>query len=146
MVMDVHGFVSGEFEYHLAKSEFIVVFRMVVFRPFSSDAIVVRVKSSDEDGICCMYFSPFQSACSHIYVRGTIVTSPFDVVKTLLQSSLFHQKHATIALAVIMGAPRFFRMLYTFVETGCIIRYALILESHLTFQSKVIYTVFSRTI
>lgn len=30
---------------------FAVVFRMVVFRPFSSEVILAKVKSSDEDGI-----------------------------------------------------------------------------------------------
>ena len=66
---------------------------------------------------------------------GAIVTSPFDVVKTRLQSSLFHQKHAAVGVAmgagggVIMGAPRSFGMLYTFVETGYIIRYVPILFS-----------------
>jgi solute carrier family 25 protein 33/36 len=66
---------------------------------------------------------------------GAIVTSPFDVVKTRLQSSLFHQKHAAVGVSmgagggVIMGAPRSFGMLYTFVETGHIIRYVPILFS-----------------
>lgn len=31
-----------------------VVFRLVVFRPFPSEVILARVKSSDEDGIRCM--------------------------------------------------------------------------------------------
>lgn len=61
---------------------------------------------------------------------GAIVTSPFDVVKTRLQSSLFHQKHAAVGISmgangagsVIMGAPRSFGILYNFVETGYIIR------------------------
>lgn len=29
----------------------IVVFRLVVFRPFASEVLLARVKSSDEDGI-----------------------------------------------------------------------------------------------
>jgi DNA-directed RNA polymerase subunit E'/Rpb7 len=29
----------------------VVVFRLVVFRPFTSEVIVAKVKSSDEDGI-----------------------------------------------------------------------------------------------
>lgn len=32
----------------------IVVLRMVVFRPFTSEVIVAKVKSSDEDGIRCL--------------------------------------------------------------------------------------------
>lgn len=34
---------------------FSVVFRMVVFRPFASEVILARVKSSDEDGIRCTF-------------------------------------------------------------------------------------------
>ena len=30
-----------------------VVFRLVVFRPFASEVLLARVKSSDEDGIRC---------------------------------------------------------------------------------------------
>ncbi|PPQ80719.1 hypothetical protein CVT25_001839 [Psilocybe cyanescens] len=57
---------------------------------------------------------------------GAIVTSPFDVVKTRLQSDLFRQKHPAIGMVggaggVIMGAPRP-NLLYNFVETGYIIR------------------------
>lgn len=32
-----------------------VVFRMVVFRPFASEVILAKVKSSDEDGIRCTF-------------------------------------------------------------------------------------------
>ena len=60
---------------------------------------------------------------------GAIVTSPFDVVKTRLQSDLFRQKHPHPALSVITGggnavitAPRPTNLLYNFVETGFIIR------------------------
>ncbi|KAF9035612.1 mitochondrial carrier [Panaeolus papilionaceus] len=58
---------------------------------------------------------------------GAIVTSPFDVVKTRLQSDLFRQKHAAVNImnnggAVVMGAPRSTGLLYNFVETGYIIR------------------------
>ena len=31
----------------------IVVFRMTVFRPFGSEVILAKVKSSDEDGVRC---------------------------------------------------------------------------------------------
>ena len=57
---------------------------------------------------------------------GAIVTSPFDVVKTRLQSDLFREKHATVGLAVdgggmvIRGRPNIF---WHFVETGHILRY-----------------------
>ncbi|KAE9407017.1 mitochondrial carrier protein RIM2 [Gymnopus androsaceus JB14] len=60
---------------------------------------------------------------------GAIVTSPFDVVKTRLQSDLFRQKHSTInvvggsAGSVVVGAPRApSNLLYNFVETGHILR------------------------
>ena len=60
---------------------------------------------------------------------GAIVTSPFDVVKTRLQSDLFRQKHAAVRVmgnssnTVVMGAPRTTGLLYNFVETGGIIRH-----------------------
>ncbi|KJA22815.1 hypothetical protein HYPSUDRAFT_164106 [Hypholoma sublateritium FD-334 SS-4] len=60
---------------------------------------------------------------------GAILTSPFDVVKTRLQSNLFRQKHPHPALNVLTGgvgsvvsAPRPINLLYNFVETGFIIR------------------------
>jgi solute carrier family 25, member 33/36 len=52
---------------------------------------------------------------------GAVLTSPFDVVKTRLQSDLFCHKHA--AGAVVVSAPRTTGFLYNFVETGGIIRY-----------------------
>lgn len=33
-----------------------VIFRLTVFRPFPSEVILARVKSSDEDGIQCVLF------------------------------------------------------------------------------------------
>lgn len=60
---------------------------------------------------------------------GAIVTSPFDVVKTRLQSDLFRKKHAMSVVggggggSVVVGAPRS-NLLYNFVETGHILRYA----------------------
>lgn len=59
---------------------------------------------------------------------GAIVTSPFDVVKTRLQSDLFRHKHAAVGVmgnsgTMVMGAPRTTGLLYNFVETGYIIRY-----------------------
>ncbi|KAF7317970.1 Mitochondrial carrier protein [Mycena kentingensis (nom. inval.)] len=52
---------------------------------------------------------------------GAIVTSPFDVVKTRLQSSLFREKQLSLAGAGAAYAPRP-NVLYNFVETGHIIR------------------------
>ncbi|KAF5368835.1 hypothetical protein D9758_002893 [Tetrapyrgos nigripes] len=58
---------------------------------------------------------------------GAIVTSPFDVVKTRLQSSLFSEKPAAVSYggngSVVVGAPRpSGGLLYNFVETGHILR------------------------
>lgn len=57
------------------------------------------------------------------------MTSPFDVVKTRLQSDLFRQKHGSINVlggnggSVVVVAPRpTSNLLYNFVETGHIIR------------------------
>jgi solute carrier family 25, member 33/36 len=59
---------------------------------------------------------------------GAIVTSPFDVVKTRLQSSLFQAKSTSVGLmgsggSVVVGAPRSSGLLWNFVETGHILRY-----------------------
>ncbi|CCM01325.1 uncharacterized protein FIBRA_03374 [Fibroporia radiculosa] len=55
---------------------------------------------------------------------GAIVTSPFDVVKTRLQSDLFRVKHASLGLAGngVVVAPHRPNLLWHFVETGHIIR------------------------
>lgn len=59
---------------------------------------------------------------------GAIVTSPFDVVKTRLQSSLFREKHTAVGImgsggGAVVGAPRpSGGLLYNFVETGHILR------------------------
>lgn len=58
---------------------------------------------------------------------GAIVTSPFDVVKTRLQSSLFREKSTSVGLmgsggSVVVGAPRSNGLLWNFVETGHILR------------------------
>jgi hypothetical protein len=61
-------------------------------------------------------------------MAGAIVTSPFDVVKTRLQSSLF--QHTTTAhvsaggTATLAGKPPG-GLLYNFVETGHILRSVL---------------------
>jgi solute carrier family 25 protein 33/36 len=59
---------------------------------------------------------------------GAILTSPFDVVKTRLQSDLFRHKHVAVGAmgnssTVVMCAPRTTGLLYNFVETGGIIQY-----------------------
>ncbi|TCD69048.1 hypothetical protein EIP91_008946 [Steccherinum ochraceum] len=55
---------------------------------------------------------------------GAIVTSPFDVVKTRLQSSLFREKHTTLSIAGngTLTVPHRTGLLYNFVETGHILR------------------------
>ena len=44
-IRSTHPTYSGDL------SSFVVTFRMVVFRPFVSEVLLVKVKSSDEDGI-----------------------------------------------------------------------------------------------
>ena len=44
--------------FDICANERIVVFRMVVFRPFTSEVVIAKVKSSDEDGIRCTSFFP----------------------------------------------------------------------------------------
>lgn len=55
---------------------------------------------------------------------GAIVTSPFDVVKTRLQSDLFRAKNATIGIAGngVVVVPQRANLLWHFVETTHIIR------------------------
>ena len=57
---------------------------------------------------------------------GAIVTSPFDVVKTRLQSDLFREKHATLSLSGVgegvVAVPRRANLLWHFVETGHILK------------------------
>lgn len=55
---------------------------------------------------------------------GAIVTSPFDVVKTRLQSDLFRVKHTSLGLegAGVAVAHHRPNLLWHFVETGHIIR------------------------
>lgn len=61
---------------------------------------------------------------------GAIITSPFDVVKTRLQSDLFREKHANIGLvaegasgSAVLVSRRPGGLLYNFVETGYILKY-----------------------
>ena len=60
---------------------------------------------------------------------GAIITSPFDVVKTRLQSSLFQERHANLSVvtgngngAAVFLPRRPGGLLYNFVETGHILR------------------------
>jgi Mitochondrial carrier protein len=58
---------------------------------------------------------------------GAVVTSPFDVVKTRLQSDLFRQKHTDVGAVVgdsVVLVRRPGGFLWHFVETTHIIRYA----------------------
>ncbi|KAG9313245.1 mitochondrial carrier protein RIM2 [Chiua virens] len=55
---------------------------------------------------------------------GAIVTSPFDVVKTRLQSSLFREKHVSVGIAgggIATLPHRSGGLLWNFVETGHIL-------------------------
>lgn len=59
---------------------------------------------------------------------GAIVTSPFDVVKTRLQSSLFRENAVGVvggssSGTLVASAPRPGGLLYNFVETGHILRF-----------------------
>ena len=64
---------------------------------------------------------------------GAIVTSPFDVVKTRLQSSLFREGHATLGLmtngsgGALLHGPRHGGLLWNFVETGHILRWVCLI-------------------
>ena len=60
---------------------------------------------------------------------GAIITSPFDVVKTRLQSDLFREKHTSFSVAAegpsgsaVLMPRRPGGLLYNFVETGYILR------------------------
>ncbi|KAI0073059.1 mitochondrial carrier [Panus rudis PR-1116 ss-1] len=90
-----------------------------------SDTSVQPVASSSKSG-----WLPDKS-WQHFVAGGlggmcaAVVTSPFDVVKTRLQSDLFREKHAAVDIAgngsvVIRQRPN--NILYHFVETGHILR------------------------
>ena len=68
-----------------------------------------------------IFFSPYSLGG----MCGAIVTSPFDVVKTRLQSDLFRQKHAGVGAVVgdsVVLVRRPGGILWNFVETAHIIR------------------------
>jgi hypothetical protein len=70
-------------------------------------------------------FSPNLTPRSLGGMCGAIVTSPFDVVKTRLQSDLFRQKHASVGAVVgdsVVLVRRPGGFLWHFVETSHIIR------------------------
>ena len=46
-------------------SSFIVTFRMIVFRPFVSEVLLAKVKSSDEDGIRSTFLSILSTPTHH---------------------------------------------------------------------------------
>ena len=79
------------------------------------------------------FISPFSLRLCHIFLLhslggmcGALVTSPFDVVKTRLQSDLFRQKHAGVGAVVgdsVVLVRRPGGFLWHFVETTHIIRY-----------------------
>lgn len=87
----------------------------------------------------CTPFTPDQclrglDKCSSLGgMCGAIVTSPFDVVKTRLQSSLFREGHATLGLmtngsgGALLHGPRHGGLLWNFVETGHILRWVCLI-------------------
>lgn len=78
--------------------------------------------------MCAMYFLDVSSLRVSLGgMCGAIVTSPFDVVKTRLQSSLFREKHTSVGVVgggVAALPQRSSGLLWNFVETGHILRYA----------------------
>ncbi len=63
---------------------------------------------------------------------GAIVTSPFDVVKTRLQSDLFRAKHHIAVEGNGVAAVAVRRnLLWHFVETAHIIRYVFVVGTHI---------------
>ena len=80
-----------------------------------------------------LQYSPFTNAIAHDEKNslggmcGAVVTSPFDVVKTRLQSDLFRQKHTDVGAVVgdsVVLVRRPGGLLWHFVETAHIIRCA----------------------
>ena len=71
----------------------------------------------------------FSFSCSLGGMCGAVVTSPFDVVKTRLQSDLFRTKHAGVGAVVgdsVVLVRKPGELLWHFVETAHIIRLASI--------------------
>ena len=74
----------------------------------------------------CVADVPFR-VCSLGGMCGAIVTSPFDVVKTRLQSDMF--KHAAVVASDGTTVVVRRNLLWHFVETGHILRWVLLLYS-----------------
>ena len=51
---------------------------MVVFRPFTSEVVIAKVKSSDEDGIRCTFLFSFQSDLPLTTLSYTVTIGFFD--------------------------------------------------------------------
>lgn len=77
-----------------------------------------RVRSVPHSELCVTF-------CRLGGMTGAIVTSPFDVVKTRLQSNLFRPAPTTVVTgggtAALAGAPSR-GLLYNFIETGHILQ------------------------
>ena len=63
--------------FDICANERVVVFRMVVFRPFTSEVVIAKVKSSDEDGIRCTSLS-FPSNRPLTTLSHTVTIGFFD--------------------------------------------------------------------
>jgi len=93
-----------------------VVFRLVVFRPFTSEVIIGKVKSSDEDGIRLtlgffddMYipaaylpqpsaFDPNERA--HFWIPDSPLTSPSELLDTPLSSRMYIDQSEVLRVRV----------------------------------------------
>lgn len=84
-----------------------------------------RAHNYSLDIVLLIKFDLFFSPRSLGGMCGAVVTSPFDVVKTRLQSDLFRQKHAGVGAVVgdsVVLVRRPGGILWHFVETAHIIR------------------------
>jgi len=67
--------LSVKLDFRKANCYIVVVFRLVVFRPFISEVVVAKVKSSDEDGIRCTFSSLDPK---HLLTRRPVTMGFFD--------------------------------------------------------------------
>jgi DNA-directed RNA polymerase subunit E'/Rpb7 len=67
--------LSAKLHFWKANCSVVVVFRLVVFRPFISEVVVAKVKSSDEDGIRRTF--PFLDS-KHLLTRRPVTMGFFD--------------------------------------------------------------------